>query len=393
LARSSRRADQVIILSSRVSRETSRNVEQFEAGIGRIDSFDWRTGKRVFEPVPAPAEPRAAAFSPDGRMLAVLCAGGQLLGMDADSGQVLVHVAAGEKNKFHNDYVSNGALRFSPDGRSLLTWGTDSTLRVWDLSAGALRYSIPQDRPFHDAACSADGKLLATAAWDNTARVWDLTTGQPVSAPLPHPDWVFTVQFGSSPSAALSAGSGERDDPEGHGHTAYSAEGEQRPDDPTHAAAAGLDREYLLTACRDGMARLWNWRTARLACPPFQHSGEVFGVAICDGRRILTTSLDGTARLWEWHTGKPLTPPLVLDAGALHVTISPNGRYAAVGGVMDGLRLIDLAALDQPPSLGVKELHLWAEVLSGQRIQEGGDVTNLTADEWLQRWRQLRARR
>jgi hypothetical protein len=32
------------------------------------------------------------------------------------------------------------------------------------------------------------------------------------------------------------------------------------------------------------------------------------------------------------------------------------------------------------------------EIVSGQRIEAGGGVTNLTAEEWLARWRGFRSR-
>jgi hypothetical protein len=45
-----------------------------------------------------------------------------------------------------------------------------------------------------------------------------------------------------------------------------------------------------------------------------------------------------------------------------------------------------------PDAVEPDDLCLWGEVLSGQRVEDGGRVTNLTADEWIRRWRDFRTR-
>jgi WD40 repeat protein len=139
------------------------------------------------------------------------------------------------------------------------------------------------------------------------------------------------------------------------------------------------------------MARLWDWRSGQLVCPPFQHDSEVFDVAFTpDGRWILTVSHDATARLWEWHTGKPVTPSLPLGGLGLSAAITPDGSRALVAGFGSTIHGFDLGELTPPANFSADELCLMAEVLSGQRIHEGGAV-KLTAAEWLQRWQEFHA--
>ena len=45
------------------------------------------------------------------------------------------------------------------------------------------------------AAFSPDGTRVVTASHDKTARVWDAATGQPLTTPLEHQDLVLSVTF------------------------------------------------------------------------------------------------------------------------------------------------------------------------------------------------------
>jgi WD40 repeat protein len=179
--------------------------------------------------------------------------------------------------------------------------------------------------------------------------VWDLETGARLAS-LGHPDWTFTAVF--SP-----------------------------------------DGGHLLSACRDGMARLWDWRAGRLACPAFEHDHEVHAVAFTpDGRHVLSASDDGALKVWEWRTGKPVCPPLALGGTALSLAVTPDGRRVAAGGHMRDLLMFNLADRLAPPALDPDDLCLWGEVLSRQRVEDGGGVINLTAEEWLGRWQEFRRR-
>src|SRR5262249_37953958 len=56
---------------------------------GQLELWDWRTGQRLFAPLAMPSEPRFLDYSPDGQVLAVICAGGQLVLVDPGNGRVL----------------------------------------------------------------------------------------------------------------------------------------------------------------------------------------------------------------------------------------------------------------------------------------------------------------
>jgi WD40 repeat protein/serine/threonine protein kinase len=339
-------------VAAAVSRGASRQKLRHKAGdqSGYLLLWDWRFGKLRHEPLPLPSEPRKVDYSPDGRQLAVICAGGELVRVDPATAKVVGKWQAHPPHPDVTDYINNGAVRFGPDGRSLLTFGTEANrARVWDAAGGELRHELKHNWRCHDVRFSPDGRLVTTAGWDNRVCVWELATGEKL-ANLAHPDWTFTALF--SP-----------------------------------------DCNQLLTSCRDGRARLWDWRTGRLVCPPFTHDHEVHAVGFTpDGRHVISASMDETLRVWEWRTGKPVSPPLPLGGGGLNLVVSPHGPRVVCGGFLKALPVFHLDDWLAPATLEPDDLCAWGEILSGQRIEGADSVTNLTADEWLERWQAFRRR-
>jgi WD40 repeat protein len=143
------------------------------------------------------------------------------------------------------------------------------------------------------------------------------------------------------------------------------------------------------------MARLWDWRAGRLVCPPFEHDHEVHAAAFTpDGRHVLSVSDDGSLKVWEWRTGKLVCPPLAAGSVVLSLAVTPDGRRVACGGFMNELSVFSLddRLASAPAPLKPDDLCVWGEIVSGQRIEPGGGVTNLTAEEWLKRWQAFRQR-
>jgi eukaryotic-like serine/threonine-protein kinase len=315
----------------------------------KVVVWDWASGRQEWR-MALPSEPRSLSYRPDGRRLAVLCGDGELVVFDSDGGLETLRWRAHEAEPAHH-WINNGEIRFSPDGRSLLTWGMGNDVRVWDPETGRLRYSPLRHRDkCHDLQFSPDGRFMALASYDGSVRVRDFATGT-VLAELPaHPDIVYSAGF--SPDGRL-----------------------------------------LVTACRDRSVRVWDWRDGRLACPPFEHAKDAVAATFTpDGRWVLSASVDGTARAWDWRIGKPVTPPLTIEGEPLSVAVTPNGKHAVVGGGQAALAVLDLS--DLATAAGDPDaLCRWAELLAGQKLHEGGGTVNLSADEWLARWRAFRLQR
>jgi serine/threonine protein kinase len=73
------------------------------------------------------------------------------------------------------------------------------------------------------------------------------------------------------------------------------------------SAAFSPDGTRIVTASVDHSARVWNASTGQLLAEMHGHTGEVYSASWSpDGTRVFTTSLDGTARIWDTAAGLPL---------------------------------------------------------------------------------------
>jgi len=312
--------------------------------------WDWASGRQEWRAA-LPSEPRSLAYRPVGRGLAVLCGGGELLVFDHADGREAGRWRAHDAESASH-WINNGKVGYSPDGLCLLTWGMGNDVRVWQADTGQPRYPPLRHRDkCHDLQFSPEGRLMALASYDGSVRVRDLSTGSVLTELPAHPDAVYSAGF--SPDGRL-----------------------------------------LVTACRDHTVRVWDWRAGRLACPPFEHAKDAVAAAFTpDGRWVLSASDDGTARAWDWRTGKPVTPALAIKGAPWSIAVTPDGQHAVVGGLVDALVVLDLGELamgDDDVDTDTGAMCLRAELLTGQRLHEGGGTVNLSAAEWLDRWRPFR---
>ena len=131
----------------------------------------------------------AAAYSPDGRTIAVAGDDNTLRLRDAVTGDPI-----GEPFP-HPAKV--GTLAFSPDGRTLLTGCDDYVARLWDVKSGARTGpEFEHEDAILGVAFSPDGRTILTASVDKTAQLWDASDGRPIGEPMVHRDLITCAAFG-----------------------------------------------------------------------------------------------------------------------------------------------------------------------------------------------------
>jgi WD40 repeat protein len=124
----------------------------------------------------------AAAYSPDGKLLA-LCRGGEV---DGNNGKVsLIDPGSGKKLRETNPGHLNGGtdVAFHPDGQHVASCGRDTVVRIWKAGDAKLIKELGKPRGgqfkdwFHAVAFSADGLWVAAADMNGQVHVWSLAAG------------------------------------------------------------------------------------------------------------------------------------------------------------------------------------------------------------------------
>jgi WD40 repeat protein len=130
-------------------------------GNDSLQLWDVRSGKERLR-VKVPAKIRAAAFSPDGRQVAVFT---------EDRVARVFESASGRLGASMRHDTFSYLLAFSPDGKHLVT-ASERTAYVWEAATGRKVAEVQHDARIRWVGFSPDGRFLATASDDGTARLW-----------------------------------------------------------------------------------------------------------------------------------------------------------------------------------------------------------------------------
>jgi WD40 repeat protein len=230
---------------------------------------------------------RAAAFSPDGKLLA---AG---TGLREGPGQLTVWDAATHRVAWtHREAKGVCGIAFAPDSRTLAIAFFDRTARLLDAAAGRVAATVGHhDKEVRGVAFSPDGRTLATASYDHTVKLWDLPGGGERAVLRGHTDMIFSVAFSPDGAALVSAG--------GDGVRLWEVAGGKEKhlwrhgNFLTHYALFTPDGRWVLTGGWDGTVRVWDTSTGQVRAK-FQNLGGVDGLAFSPATR--TMAVCGTGR-------------------------------------------------------------------------------------------------
>jgi WD40 repeat protein len=236
----------------------------------------------------------SAAFSPDGRLLAV----------GADS-EILVYDLLSDRavRSLNSPAGQTKTLAFSPDGNTLAaTTARNAEIILFDLATSRQRTTFLGDFPAVSIAFSPDGRFLASGARDKKiVRLWDLETGRSRS--------LFKDVMGPITSVAFSC-----------------------------------DGSLVAAACSiDPLVRLWDVNSGRLWRQLEGHTGGTNTVSFSpDGVTLTTSGNDGFVKLWRVATGEQLASLDAQSSWLPNLAFSRDGRTLFATGSDNDIRVWDM---------------------------------------------------
>ena len=226
----------------------------------------------------------------------------------------------------HKDSVLS--LAFSPNGKRLVSGGSDETVRLWEADTGKLlRTREEHTGPVNAVAFSANGeKFWSGGNTDPTIRSWYSTGGQASDAAFMPTDAFTATAFAPDGEIAVRAFDAASVD---EFLVNVWAEGGLKPKasivflfgfnksgglsahaDAVNVLTLSAGAQTLATGSADKTIQLWNMEIEDPDKPLHILSGHTAGITAMafsiNGKRLASGSSDKTVRLWDVTTGQHL---------------------------------------------------------------------------------------
>ena len=274
-----------------------------------------------------------AAFSPDGKTVAIGSENGTIYLHDLNTGELKMALTG------HKEYVEN--LAFSPDGKTLASGSGDGTIRFWDIHTGEYRLIFTgHTLDTIGVAFSPDGKTLASSIDDGTIRFWDTDTGNEKRPFIGHSESVYSVAFNPN-GDIIASGSVTGIINLWNADTAQHIKTLSGFGDIANNLVFSPDGRTL--ASGHAGIRLWDVQTGEHKMQLTGHIDAIGSVAFSpDGKTLASGGWDKTIRLWDAHTGKHKKTLMGHTKSVNSIAFNPDGRTLASGGNDETIRLWDI---------------------------------------------------
>jgi outer membrane protein assembly factor BamB len=299
--------------------------------------------RRIWLRSNTPGAGTAAAFSPDGKLLALGAEDGLEL-WDADTGTNLGRLKGDQDIAY--TLLTVRLLAFSPDGK-MVAAGLESEVLLLDVPAWHERARLKAGSSYLSAlAFSGDGKRLAISSHagdkETTTQVWDLPARKQAFSFAGATGRVSCLAFSPNSRLLAAATLGSYDSAQpvaGRLHLCDMQTGKElpcpwggSPEVLKLTVAFTPDGRHLAAGTAQRSLEIWSLKTGRnvrsLEADFVEH------IAFSPDGRVLAIADDRGAKLWRWPTGKEMGVIRICDADTLTFTSDRRRLRLSTGGAL-----------------------------------------------------------
>ncbi|MEQ1904264.1 MAG: protein kinase, partial [Pirellulaceae bacterium] len=309
--------------------------------------WDMKTGHLLSDHVSHEMQVTSAAFSDDGKWLATGDAGNQLFLREASNGNRVLPPMR------HSGWVV--AIDFSPDGKWLATGGTDNCIKLWNiercLNAKSNKENVPLEQCEPETVLrhrgqvravrfSPNGDSLLSLVGDKTARIWDTQTGLERCPPLVHRG-VPTFGFFRGSGAYVITGSTDNVIRTWDANTGESV----NRDIVLASGLKDLDLDpggnQLASLEQDGRVVLWDLGDSNSSSVELLHKEIVYSLEFGPNGLLAcgTAGQADTVTLWNTMETNPTSSTLNVPGYTFDLAFVPGKNTLVTGGTQSWLKI------------------------------------------------------
>jgi WD40 repeat protein len=273
-------------------------------------------------------------FSPDGKALLTFCKDRSVRLWDLAAGRPLKTLSTNLQD------FSRG--RMSADGQAIAAANLDHSISVWKADSPAPMILRGHTGPVTCVAFSGDGKTIASASEDGTAKLWEVKTGKGLKSFADSDGGKLkSVALSSDGKTLLTAmdvlKTVKRWDVDS-GEVAFTIKTGSNNFD----VVFGPQEKHIISISYNHPLQIWNAENGELVAALSGHPGYPRAARVSpDGRLLAEARHEGTIRIWDLTTYKELTSTPGHDQ-AFEAAFSPDGKTLASGGHDQIVKLWDV---------------------------------------------------